>query len=222
MVFYMHKSKYILLGILLLSSYRFANAGIIFSTFGPANSYSTCCGFGNVAPTQMAYPFVLAAGPNFVFTGAALALSQGIGSTNSLDISLARDASGQPGAVLETLHLDNALGPAGSNNPPVTVTSLTGPLLLAGQEYWLVESPSAPGNGVNWLTANIVPNPPQRGVKNGTGPWIISAVDNSSNPGAFSISGNSAPVPEPSSITLLSVGLILLAARCVQRCRQRS
>jgi hypothetical protein len=104
----MYKSQYLLLGILLLFN-RSAKGITIISTFGPGSSYSACCGFGNVAPTQMAYPFLILSGPNFIFTGATLALSQGIGSTNAVDISLATDASGLPGAVLETFHLDNAL-----------------------------------------------------------------------------------------------------------------
>jgi hypothetical protein len=208
----MYKSQYLLLGILLLFPYRSAKGTMIISTFGAGNSYSFCCGFGNVAPTQMAYPFIISPGPNFIFTSAELALSEGIGSTNAVDISLANDASDLPGAVLETFHLDNALGPAGANNPPVVVNSLLGPLLLAGSQYWLIESPSASGNGVNWGTAFIAPNPAQRAAKNGTGPWTVSAIDNFSDPGAFSISGTVASAPEPSSLTLVGAGLMLLSA----------
>ena len=102
---------------LLLFAPGTAIGATIISTFGPGDSYSPCCGFGNVAPAQMAYPFTIPSGPNFTFTGAELALSEGIGSTNAVDISLAADASDQPGTLLETFHLVNALGPAGANNP---------------------------------------------------------------------------------------------------------
>jgi hypothetical protein len=210
-----------LLGIVLLLAHGTARGGIIFSTFGPGNSYSACCGFGNVAPTRMAYPFIVLPNQNFIFNGAALALSQGIGSTNAVDISLATDASDQPGAVLETFHLMNALGPAGANNPPVLVNSLLNPLLLAGAQYWLIETPSVSGNGVNWLTAFIVPNPAQRATSDGAGPWTVSTVASISNPGAFSISGTASPTPEPSTIMLFAIGLLILGAASLRRAQTR-
>ena len=139
----------------------------------------------------MAYPFVLPSGSNYTFTDAKLALSQGIGLNNAVDISLALDASDQPGAVLESFHLVNALGPAGANNPPVAVTSVLNPRLLGGVQYWLIELPSFEGGGVNWLTATLVPTPPQRAVRlTGNSGWTVATVGSSNGPGAFSIEGN--------------------------------
>src|SRR2546430_6991403 len=59
----MDRLKYLLMGILLLFPNWSATGATIISTLGPGDSYSACCGFGNVAPTQMAYPFVIVSGP---------------------------------------------------------------------------------------------------------------------------------------------------------------
>src|SRR6266481_6220523 len=110
--------RYLLSGIVLLLTSGAADAVTIFSTFGPGNTYNACCGFGTVFPSEIAYPFVVPPGPDFVFTSATLALAlEPSFSTNMADISLATDTSNQPGVVLEIFHLVNALGPAGSNNP---------------------------------------------------------------------------------------------------------
>jgi hypothetical protein len=189
-------------------------ASTIFSTFapGPGDFYDTCCAFGNVSPYEIAYPFTVPATSNFSFTSGKLALSQGIGSVNAVDISLTTDASDQPGTVLESFHLVNALGIAGASNPPVLVSSTLNPILLAGGRYWLIESPSAAGNGVNWHTAYIMPTPPQRASRSsGSSAWTVSTVDVNSFPGAFSISADpvtAAAVPEPETLILLFCGAL--------------
>src|SRR2546430_9737267 len=46
----MDRLKYLLMGILLLFPNWSATGATIISTLGPGDSYSACCGFGNVAP----------------------------------------------------------------------------------------------------------------------------------------------------------------------------
>jgi len=206
-----------------LTSAPYANAGTIVSTFLPGDLYDTCCGIGNVAPTQVAFAFEAPIASDFTFTGAALALSQGIGSVNAVDISLAGDSSGQPGTILESFHLENALGPAGANNPPVVVTSVLNPVLLAGSVYWLIETPSTAGNGVNWQTAHISASPSLQATGDGAGSWTV--FDDSfisSWPGAFKILADPvSSTPEPSAFLLLGSGLgmalLLRAIRQVPR-----
>ena len=205
----------IFLGLVLISVSASIQAGAIVSTFGPGDSYQSCCGLGNVFPADLAYAFQTPIGSDYTFTGAALALSEGIGSTNAVDIFLAGDASGQPGAILESFHLVNFLGPAGAANPPVVVTSVINPVLTAGGVYWLIEAPTTSGNGVNWLTALIPSTDPLRasGVGN-SGPWTVANVSVlGNNPGAFDIFANPvAPsVPEPGTVLLMGSGFGLAA-----------
>jgi hypothetical protein len=192
----------------------------IVSTFAsdaniPPDGFLDCCAEGVVAPYQIAYPFLIPTTSNFTFESATLALAKGIGNVNGVDISLATDASNQPGTVLETFDLVGALGQFGANNPPIVVDSLLDPLLLAGAQYWLIVTPSAPGNGVNWLTATIAPNPSEIAINDGNGSWSVESTSDDDDPGAFSISGMAVPisaVPEPGSGTLLSVTTLTLCA----------
>ncbi len=192
----------------------------IVSTFAsdaniPPDGFLDCCGEGVVAPYQIAYPFLIPTGSNFTFESATLALAEGIGDVNGVDISLATDSSNQPGTVLETFDLAGVLGQFGTNNPPIVVDSLLDPLLLAGAQYWLIVTPSAPGNGVVWLTATLAPNPSEIAINDGNGSWSVDSTSNDSDPGAFSISGMAVPnsaVPEPGSGTFLCVTILTLCA----------
>lgn len=189
-------------------------AETLFTSLGPDDSYTSCCGWGVVGPSDIAYSFTITGPTGYAFASAALALSQGIGTHNSVDIILAKDNSGQPGDPLESFHLENVLGPAGLENPLVTVTSSLHPNLLSGLRYWLIVSPSSDGNGVNWLTAFITP-PSQRAVRlfDG-GPWEVYNVDAFSGPGAFRIEGTAiSSVPEPNSILLISLPLAIFFCR---------
>ena len=183
----------------------------IVSTFGPGDEYQDCCGFGNVAPYQLAYSFTIpSGGPNFIFESASLALSDGLGTAKDVDISLATDASNQPGTVLETFSLLDVLGPSGTDNPLIVVDSVLDPLLLAGEQYWLIETPPTPGNGVIWQSGYITPNSSERAISAGDGSWTVESVDPA---GAFSVSGIA--VPEPGSTAFLAASI--LAAWIVRR-----
>src|SRR5205814_1306187 len=136
-----------------------AKGDTIISTFGPDNS-SGGSGTGNGGPSELAFPFIVPVGPDYIFTSAALALMFESG-TNAIDISIATDSSDKPGTVLETIHLENALEEAGTNNPLLVANSVVQPLLLAGSQYWLIESPSELATVVFWDSAGVAPNPPQ-------------------------------------------------------------
>jgi hypothetical protein len=147
---------------------------------------------------------------NFVFTSALLALSEGIGTDNAVDISLATDSNDEPGTILETFQVTGELGPAGQDNPLISVSSTLDPLLLAGDQYWLIESPPAAGNGVNWLTAGILSNSPQRATSDGSSVWLVNTIYSDEDPGAFSISANPvSSVPEPRAIFLVAAGALV-------------
>ncbi len=102
---------------------------MVYTTLGPGGSINPCCGLGAVSPYEVAYSFTVTS--DVVLTGALLALSEGIGSTNSVTIELSVDGANQPGATIESCTLNNALPPAGTGDG-VTENSLLDPTLKPG------------------------------------------------------------------------------------------
>ena len=166
------------------------------SNFGPSGTFNPGLGSGVVAPAQLAYPFTVPGNANYAFQAASLALSRGIGSNNSFVASLAADAGGVPGSILETFPAF-AVQSYPNDTLPVTVTSSLQPLLKSGSVYWLIVSATFPGNGVNWVTANILTTPDLQAIQSSpTSAWVSShLLYGSSNPGAFSVSAVSL-IPE--------------------------
>src|ERR1700728_4138649 len=95
--------KTILLAGYLLSMAGIAQCSVISSTFGTGGTFSMGVGYGVVGPYELAYPFTVPSGSNYVFDSASLALSEGIGTNDSVTISLAVNAAGVPGSILENL-----------------------------------------------------------------------------------------------------------------------
>lgn len=166
-----------------------------------------------VGPYELAYPFTVPAGSNYLFESASLALSEGIGTDDSATISLAADAAGVPGSILE--NLAGLVEPFPNDTAPVTVTSSLDPLLIAGSGYWLIVSPAA-GNGVNWLTAEILTNPDLQATRaSSTGTWTASPLlYGYDDPGAFSVNATAvSATPEGSTWWLGLTGIAILAAK---------
>ena len=67
-----------------------------------------------------------------------------IAGTNSLTMAIAADNGGTPGAILETFTFVNQMGAFGSQNAPLTATSVLNPLLTAGTNYWILGLPAHP------------------------------------------------------------------------------
>lgn len=132
-----------------------------------------------------------------------MALSKGIGIINAVEIILAIDDSGLPGPALESFYLENMLGPAGLDNPPIIVESVSHPKLVSGLEYWLIVAPPD-GVGVNWHT-NWGTIPEKRAIRLvSTGPWAVYSTDISSQVGAYRIEGTAInPIPEPSTLLMI-------------------
>jgi hypothetical protein len=190
-----------------------ARGGTIYSTFGPGGTFNPGLGLGAVGPFQMAFPFTVPAGSNYLFQSASLALGEGVGSNNSVTISLAANAAGVPGSILETFGA--TVQPFPNDTVPVTVTSVLDPLLTANSVYWLIVYAAA-GNGVNWTTANILTNPDLLATRpSSVASWTANPLlSGSNNPGAFSVDGNAASaVPEGTTWSLCFVGLAFLALK---------
>jgi hypothetical protein len=107
-------------------------------------------------------------------------------------VILAADAGGVPGTLLETM---TAIGLQTFPNDtvPVSVLSSLRPLLRADSVYWLIVEALSVGNGVNWLTANILTTPDLQATRaSSTSVWTASPLlYGYNNPGAFSVNGTS-------------------------------
>jgi len=180
-----------------VSTAAFAQGVIISSNFAPSGSlygssltFSPSFGWGPVNPFQIAYPFTVPGNSNYAFVSASLALSRGIGDDNSFTVSLATDAGGVPGSILETFPVFS-LQSYPNNTAPVTVTSSLQPLLKAGSVYWLIASATFAGNGVNWTTAYILTTPDLQATQSSpTSAWTSSPLLFGSDwPGALSVNG---------------------------------
>ncbi len=180
-----------------------AIAGIIYSNFGPGQTFDTLGSYDipNVSgsPDQfVAVSFTTTA--SYSFTGLDVAINQGNLATTA-DVYLAEDSGGQPGLVLFSAAVAvPALG--GVASAPVGATPVT---LLADETYWLYLGTPIPGATLGWFfnsTGAMGPLESNNGHE-----WSSPSTQTQ---GAFSISGNALSVPEPPGIGLLGLGLAVV------------
>jgi len=180
----------------------------VYDNFGAGDTYDTGAGWAVTGPSSILgsgfnYEAAMRFVPNekYSFVSADLAVSLDSG-TNSLDVTLAADNSGAPGAAIETFQLNNDMGTFGVANAPLEADSVTHPILDSGVTYWLVAS----ATGDTYAIWNDSLSDTSGGSGNaGTG-WSFQ----SGNPtAAFSITGAAlTPVPEPGSIALFGTGML--------------
>jgi len=176
-----------------------AKADVIFSNFGPGDSFDAAQPT-TVQPT-LDFAFAFTSRGNFLLDGIELAVMGSGGSTPPLVVSVARDAGGVPGEVLESF-----LFPAVPPSPAIIgAASVARPALAQDTQYWLFAQ--APVSDVEWFLNSIGQTGPHADRVPG-GPWRALGQ---TTEGAFRISGTpqgAAVIPEPSTMTLLGLGAL--------------
>ena len=200
-------------------------SSVIVDTFGPGNAFQPPPGEiigggilrGDPPPNQgltQAFEFTPVA-PTFL-SSVQLALryvylpGRATGPAN-LDVSIALDNAGTPGAALETIHLTDVLGGVAFAPGVISASSELNPVLQAGTSYWLVVAPPDLLNSAfDWLispqTNLSVPAAERLGMSN----WTTFS---STQPLAFRVTGTT-EIPEPrSAVLILGVLLSLFVGR---------
>jgi hypothetical protein len=192
-----------------------ASADIVFSNFGPDNSYDPSVGL-----TIESSPFEFAESAmgftpsgDFTLTQIDVGITYVFG-TNSVMLSLNSDSSGLPDGVIESWTL-TGLPPFGpTSNIVQTVMPVSPVSLLSGTQYWLVASPIASDTGSAWNINSI----------GSTGPFTQNFGSGFETPGigaqgAFAVLGVPVPEPNPTSLLLATVLLACLGVALRRRVR---
>lgn len=213
-----------------------ARADAIYDTFIPCpiTSFCTASGvtydggsgwsFGNSFGSDVDAAMAFTPTANYLLDSVSVAathiVSQGDGPSSDLaNVYLMSDLNGAPGSVIESFQVTMAqsalVGQTSQLQEPLVGLSLLHPLLTAGTQYWLVMSAVDPNTRAAWWESGAPPAAggqgsttgliAQIGVGGGT-TWVVSTNTQS----AFSIDGTptGTSVPEPSSVVLLSTGLL--------------
>lgn len=189
-----------------------SRADIIYSTFGPGDTYDEFTGWVVANDTNfwgfqnVAMKFT--PDHDYRFDSARVAF---FGNDGFITMHLMSDNNGLPGSIIESFTFDTIFG--GPFSLIFTMNSVTHPLLEGGQTYWLAtEAPPGPDYLLAWCMSTTTNG--NFGVSHDQNQSWLN--DNSNNPlGAFDINGTS--VPAPSATTLVILGAVsLLGFRAIR------
>jgi hypothetical protein len=192
-----------------------ARGGIVFSDFGPGDTYNNTIGGYSIGGASGAFGQVDIQGATFTagLTGTLSEIdvpfnNQGWPGLFNLGL-YANDGTGKVGALLEWFQ---NVGPATTSSGIFSVSSSLHPLLTTGDAYWLIATPADPSTAVYWNENSIPTYGTMYTDINGSVAYLTGQL----LPAFRVIAATS--VPEPSSLLLLSVGgLALVGARSRRR-----
>ena len=194
-----------------------AGAEVIFSNLGLGDTYAVSSEwmFGGSESflnndTDLGSPFTPPS--DFVFISIEVALTW-VEGTNAADIWLMSDVNGSPGELIESFYFTN-LPPVGSTGSALaTGVSTLHPLLLEGNQYWVIASAS--GDAFMAFQFNTTADEGFSSREDG-GPWTSRSTFDAS---AFRVNGTPAvtAVPEPTSFLFLGTGSVALITKRLRR-----
>ncbi len=195
---------------------------VLYSTFGPGDSYNPFAGvsvggyLGEDQNFSVARPFSFAGTESYLLDSITLAAGLNSSGANLLNVAITTDAGGVPGTVLESFSFTDQMWSFGFPDAPLLVgTSITQPLLTPGTTYWITAS-APDGTRAAWNETWPPVQGPLAFSLNG-GPWIPT-YDEFSSINVFRINGAGVAtvVPAPGALLLGLVGLA-----CLRRVRRR-
>lgn len=190
-----------------------AQAAVVFNNFGPGDAFSDGGRIlqgetvGTIADVDQAASFTVGGTPHLltiVSLGINVSPSPNIG-TGPLNIVIAADAAGVPGATLRTLPLNvNATG-----KQIVTVADNGTLQLDANTTYWVIADGKTTFDGA-WYFNNVGDVGATAGRTN-LGPWNLRPDDD-----RYALRVEGRPVPEPASAALLALSTVLAGRGCTR------
>ncbi|OHB76316.1 MAG: hypothetical protein A2Z25_24220 [Planctomycetes bacterium RBG_16_55_9] len=180
-------------------------AGPIFSTLGSGGTYDVSNGWivGTSSDIDVGSQFSFTGSKSYTLETIELAAGWDSG-PNELDVLLMTNAAGKPGVIIEAFSFQDAMGPAGQENPLLVGNSVLHPILCPGIDYWLVASTPNTNTQAAWMKSS----PAVTGTttqKHGTEPWTISPNEIL---GAFHVSGTPLPAPGVFVLGGMGVGIV--------------
>ena len=179
-------------------------ADIVFSNFGPGNTYQGNIGYtlGNGIEQAMAFT------PSSNFTLAQIDVGIGIvplSGINSVMLSLEGASGGLPDGTIESWTLIDLPEFGSTSNTVQTVNPAKPVSLVSGTEYWLVASAS---NFEGAWNLNSSGSTGPVAIKRGSSGWFLSG--SALTQGAFAVQGHpvGVGVPEPATLGLMVLGLL--------------
>jgi hypothetical protein len=197
-----------------------ARADVVFNNFGPGDAFAASGrilegeSVGMTADVDQAASFTVGTVGAFltdVTLGIGVRDSPAIG-TGPLDVILAADAAGLPGAALRTLPINvNSTG-----DQTVTVSDGGTLLLTANTTYWVIADAKTTFDGA-WRF-NSTGDVGNNAGRSNIGPWTLFSNDDRY---ALRVEGRPA-VPEPATIVLVGTALTSICSCCRRNRARRS